>query len=491
MVSMKEKFGYGLGDTASNFIFQLIVNFLGIYYTDVYGLSPVVVGTLFAAVRLMDAFTDPLMGAFCDRFQSRWGKFRPWMLWLSVPFGAATILAFTVPEDSNVIYAYVTYAILMLFYTAVNIPYCALGGVISADPQERVSIQSWRFSLAMVGNIIVSSATMPMVEYFGAGDSKFGFQMAAVVFAIGAVILFTLCFYLTKERIEDKHAKREETVWQDLVALWNNDQWRLLALINLVLLVGVVMRGTMAPYFVKYVLGEESMVLTALLTLGSIGAVIGSMVAGQLSKRGEYLTFIWIALAQVGLLFFFFMLDMIGWELFAMSIIAGVIGTLVSMIIGRYQGKVGSLRIIFLLQGIGHIALFLVGSQNIEASFFFFILVMFLNQVGVPILWSMMADSVDYGQWKTGVRITGMNFSANLFALKIGVTIGGAGVGYILGWYGYVANEVQNSDALFGISLGFALIPGSCGFLIAVISLFYTLTEEKLRNIQAEIGISD
>lgn len=503
MVTIKEKIGYGLGDTASNFIFQLIVNFLAIYYTDAYGLSPAVVGTLFLAVRLMDAVTDPVMGAICDRLKTRWGRFRPWMLWLAVPFGASTVIAFSVPEDSNILYAYVTYAVLMLLYTAVNIPYCALGGVITADPQERVTIQSWRFSFAMIGNIAVSSATLPMRDYFGkipgcvvsettdCINKAAGYQGAAAVFAVIAILLFVLCFVWTKERVVAESRGEDASVFNDLSALWKNDQWRLLALMNLVLLIAVVMRGTMATYYVEYVLEESSTVLTALLTLGSIAAVIGSMVAGQVSQTVRLVAYATIGGVQILLLAFFYVLGLIGTDLFLVAIAAGIVGTAVSLLIGRYFNKVRSFTLVFVLYGLAHFALFYVGGSSISATFFFFSLVMFLNQVGVPILWSMMADTVDYGTWKTGDTITGMNFSANLFALKIGVAIGGAGAGYILEIFGYVANQVQTADAKFGIGLGFAVVPGVCGLLIALISRWYSLDEDRVRQIQAELGTSD
>jgi len=416
------------------------------------------------------------------------------------------VIAFSVPDDSNILYAYITYALLMLLYTAVNIPYCALGGVISSDPDERVTIQSWRFSFAMIGNIAVSSATMPMVDYFGrmpdaAGcvvtasenciDEVAGFQGAATVFAVAAVILFALCFLWTKERVQAPPRQSSDSVAADLKALWQNDQWRLLALMNLILLIAVVMRGTMAPYYVKYVLGEDNLVLSALLTLGSIAAVIGSMVAGQLSGKMRASALAALAGAQIGLLGFFYLLGYIGLDLFAVATAAGVVGTVVAMTIGRFCNKIQSFVLVFLLYGLCHFALFGLGPQGLDVSFFFFALVMFLNQVGVPILWSMMADSVDYGHWKTGHNITGMNFSANLFALKIGVMIGGAGVGIILDAFGYVANQVQSETALVGIGIGFAAIPGACGILIALIARLYKLDEDKVRQIQKDLGVGE
>lgn len=492
MVRLREKIGYGLGDTASNLVFQLIVNFLGYYYTDVYGLSPAMVGTLFAAVRVMDAVTDPLMGAICDRTKTRWGKFRPWMLWLSVPFGGAAVIAFTVPDlegGSKTLYAFATYAILMLLYTAVNIPYCALGGVISSDPKERVSIQSWRFALAMVGNVIVSATTMPLVAALGDGDQAKGFQLAIGLFAVAAVILFGLCFATTRERVHAADEARATTVLEDLKSLLRNDQWALLATINFVLLVGVIMRGTAVIYYVEYVLKMPEL-FTAYLTLGSIGAIVGSLVAGGMANGFRSPGLPLIAATQIGLLAVFWALGMIGLPLFLTATAAGVAGTAIAALIGRFLARIEAFGAIFVTQSLVHFALFFLGAENLYASVFLFILALFFNQVGVPMLWSMMADSVDYGQWKTGVRITGMNFSANLLALKLGVAAGGAATGWLLASYGYVANQEQTAEAMFGIALIFAVIPGVCGLIIAFVSRFYTLTDERTAQIQTEIGIT-
>jgi GPH family glycoside/pentoside/hexuronide:cation symporter len=257
-----EKIGYGLGDTASNIVFQVVINFLVYFYTDVYGISAAAVGTLMLVVRMFDAVTDPVMGGIADRTETRWGKYRPYLLWMALPYGILAVLAFTTPDfdqGAKLVYAYVTYALLMTVYTAINIPYSALGGVITADTQERTSVQSWRFALAMLGGALVAAATLPMVEFFGRGNEQKGFQMAMVVMSVVAVACFIACYALTHEREEIEQEEKQGIV-RDFVSLLANDQWRLIALITFLLLVSVAMRGGVTPFFVTYYLDKESLV---------------------------------------------------------------------------------------------------------------------------------------------------------------------------------------------------------------------------------------
>ena len=204
MVSVKEKIAYGLGDTASNIVFQSVMLFLSFFYTDIFGISPAIVGTLFLVVRIFDAVTDPLMGAMTDRTQTKYGKFRPYLLWLALPFGVISVLAFTTPdfsEQGKVIYAFVTYALLMIAYTAINIPYSALGGVITGDPKERVSVQSYRFVFGMLGGLIVTACTLPLVDWFGAGDKAKGYQLTIAAMSAVGVLMFLVCFACTEARL--------------------------------------------------------------------------------------------------------------------------------------------------------------------------------------------------------------------------------------------------------------------------------------------------
>lgn len=437
MLSIKEKIAYGLGDTASNIIFQTVMMFLLIFYTDVVGIPPEVVGTLFLAVRLIDAITDPLMGSFADRTQTRWGQFRPYLLWFALPFGAISILTFVTPDFSlsgKIIYASITYILLMLAYTAINIPYSALGGVLTNDPQERVSVQSYRFVFGMLGGLIVAALTLPLVEWFGNGDKALGYKMTMTAMSIFGVILFLLCFAGTKERINQPRSK-QSSYKEDLKLLWKNDQWRILCFVGVFLLTGQVLRATLAIYYVKYYLSAEQYI-TAFMTIGMIGSILGCALAQQLAKRvckiKAYIT-----------------LQLIAASLCVVS--------------------------------------YWVTSQQIILAFTLFFFWNFFLQMATPLLWSKMVDTIDYGHWKTGVRMNGTIFSAIVFFIKLGVALGGASAGWLLAYYGYQADIEQSSDTKHGILLSFTIFPAVGSLLVAWVMRWYILDDKMVQKIHQEL----
>ena len=442
MLSVREKIAYGLGDTASNIIFQSVMMFLLIFYTDVVGISPAVVGTIFLAVRMIDAITDPLMGAMADRTQTRWGQFRPFLLWLALPFGLISVLAFSAPdlsEQGKILYVIVTYVLLMLVYTAINIPYSALGGVLTADPQERVSVQSFRFVFGMLGGLIVAACTLPLVEYFGDGDNAKGYQSAMAAMSVFGVILFLLCFAGTKERVTpprfDDKAK-QSGFGEDLKALWQNDQWRILCIAGLCLLTGQVLRATLAVYYVKYFLGREDLI-TVFITLGMIGSIAGCAIAQPLAKR--------------------------------------------ICKIKAYIGLQSLAALICLLS-------YFVSNEQLMLAFALYFLWNFFLQMATPLLWAKMADTIDYGHWKTGVRITGMVYSAVVFFIKLGVAFGGALAGWLLAFYGYQADTEQTLQTQQGILLCFTVYPAIGSLLVAWVMRWYTLDDRKVKQIHLDLN---
>lgn len=441
MVSVKEKVAYGLGDTASNIVFQTVMLFLTFFYTDIFGLSPAFVGTMFLAVRVIDAITDPLMGAWADRTVSRHGKFRPYLLWFALPFGLISVLAFTTPdfsETGKMWYAFATYTLLMLVYTAINIPYCALGGVLTADPAERVSIQSYRFVFAMLGGVLVSACTLPLVDYFGAGDKAKGYQLTIAAMSVLGVVMFLLCFAGTKERLQPP-AATQGSLKRDFQALWQNDQWRVLSVAALFLLAGSVLRNTLAIYYVKYYLQLPDSI-TLFITLGMFGSIAGCIIAQPLSKK----------YCKVRLY--------IGIQLIAAA-----------LCIGSY---------------------FVAAEQSTLAFSLFILWNLFFN-AGTPLLWAKMADTVDYGQWKTGVRTTGMVYSSIIFFIKLGLAIGGAAAGWLLAGYGYQADVEQTATAKTGILLSFSIYPAFGSILVAVVMRWYILTNEKIAVISRDLARAD
>ncbi|NMH60879.1 glycoside-pentoside-hexuronide (GPH):cation symporter [Alteromonas ponticola] len=439
MVSAREKIAYGLGDTASNFIFQTVMLFLTFYYTDIIGLPPAAVGTMFLVVRAFDAITDPLMGALADKTNTRWGSYRPYLLWLALPFALCSILAFTspaLPEEGKMAYAFVTYALLMLMYTAINIPYSALGGVMSANPTERVSIQSYRFVFAMVGGLLVTTFTLPLVDFFGEGDQALGYQRTMMAMSVLGMILFLLCFAGTRERVRPTN-QGAASIREQLQALWYNDQCRVLCVVAVLLLTGMVLRNTLAIYYVKYVLQRPDDV-TLFVTAGMIGSIIGCALANPLAKKmckvRAYMVLQLIS-AVMCLLNYFVPADM--W--------------------------LGALGIHFLW------GLFL--------------------QMATPLLWAKIADVVDYGESKTGIRMTGITYSTVVFFIKVGLAVGGALAGWLLAFYDYQAN-VFEPDVANGIIVSFCIFPALASIAVAIIMRWYTLDSHKMESVQASLSLS-
>ena len=436
MVSVKEKIAYGLGDTASNIVFQTVMLFLSFFYTDIFGISPAVVGTLFLVVRIFDAVTDPLMGAMTDRTETKYGKFRPYLLWLALPFGVISVMAFTTPdfgEQGKVAYAFATYALLMIAYTAINIPYSALGGVITGDPKERVSVQSYRFVFGMLGGLIVTACTLPLVEWFGAGDKAKGYQLTIAAMSAVGVLMFLVCFAGTKERVAAP--KQDSTFKQDMASLWKNDQWRILSSVAFFVLIGMVMRNTLAIYYVKYFLLREDLI-TAFITLGMIGNIIGCAVAPSVVKR-----------------------------MCKIKVYTGVLFIAAVICVGSYWIQSDQLVLAFVVYFIGNVFL----------------------QMGTPLLWAKIADTVDYGQFKTGIRITGMTYSSVVFFIKLGLAVGGAIVGWLLAYYGYEADTTQSAEAVHGILLSFTIFPAVAFIIVSWVMSRYKLDDNRVAEIQRSI----
>ncbi|MBU0913077.1 MAG: glycoside-pentoside-hexuronide (GPH):cation symporter [Gammaproteobacteria bacterium] len=437
-ISVKEKIAYGLGDTASNIVFQTVMLFLAFFYTDIFGLSPAVVGTMFLLVRIIDAVTDPIMGAIADRTRTKYGKFRPYLIWMAIPFAGFSVLAFTTPDlsaDGKLVYAFVTYALLMIAYTAINIPYCALGGVMTDDPTQRVSIQSYRFVLAMLGGLLVTTLTLPMVDWLGEGDKAKGYQLTIAVMSLFGMLMFLLCFLGTKERVSPPPSQIS-ALKPELKSLWKNDQWRVLCAVVFFLLMLLVMRGTLSIYYVTYYLQREDLT-TAFVTTGMLGNIVGcasaQWVASRFHRVKAYITLQWIG-----------------------AFIAA-----------------GS---------------FFISPSQVELAFIAYFLWSVALQTATPLLWAKMADTVDYGQSKTGIRITGLVYSANLFFLKLGMAFGGAMAGWLLAFYGYQAGQVQDAESQFGILFSFTVIPAVASLVVAYLMKFYRLDDAAMKKIQQTLA---
>jgi GPH family glycoside/pentoside/hexuronide:cation symporter len=421
-----EKMGYGAGDAACNVVFQMAMTFLAYFYTDVFGIAPLAMGMLFLVKGVLAAVSDIVVGIVCDRTNTRWGKFRPYLLWMSVPYAVIAVMTFTTPDWSagaKLVYAYVTLSLLMIVYSCINVPYCALGAVMTTDPRERVSLNGYRFFLATAGGTLVVSTTLDLVEHLGAGDAQVGFQRTVVLLSTIAVAMFLACFLLTKERIQPP-SQTSARVWEDALSLLRNDQWIVVAVLNFTLFVALTIQDGAAVYYVTWYVGRPELI-GAFLTAGMVSSMLGSlfaeMLVASLSKRAAYT-----------------------W-----------------------------LQCLIVMVSIG---LFMVGPDQIVLMFVVYAVQQFLTQMASPVLWSMMADTTDYGESLTGRRTTGLAFSGMLFCLKAGMAVGGALLGWALAWLGYDSGAgAQSASAVTGIVVLFTVAPAVGHFLLIAVVQFYKL----------------
>ena len=415
---VREKIGFSLGDMAGNFVYQSVVLLLAFYYTDVFGLEATTVTTIFLAVRIFDALTDPLMGAIVDRTQTRWGKYRPYLLWLCVPYAVISIFVFTVPDfdpGGRTAYAFVTYGLLTLFFTATNIPYFALGSVITADPVERVSLNAYRFVAATTGGLLVTALLIPLADHLGGGDKAVGYRQAMTVMAGLSVVLFVTCFLTTRERVNPLKIEKPD-LKQDARFVFSNDQWRLLGAAILVLVVAQTVKATVAIYYLTYYANDAGHLVSWFLSLWMIGGIIGSALAAPVTRRfckKKTWTTLCLLSAALSASTYFIGADLL-FAILAMNFVVGLV-----------------------------------------------------NQMMAPLIFSTMADVVDYGELAFRRRLDGLISSATIFALKIGLAVGGALATFLLAKAGYESGGVaQDGGTVTGILVIFTLVP-AVGFVVA------------------------
>jgi len=424
-LSVREKVGYGIGDAAANFIFQTMIIFQLAFYTDTFGITAAAAGTLFLVVRVFDAAFDPLMGVIADRTNTRWGKFRPWILWTAVPFGIMGFLAFTTPDltpSGKLAYAYVTYILLMMVYSANNLPYSALSGVMTGDVVQRTSLSSYRMVFAMASQLVIQGLALPMVEKFGGGNDALGYKITMGIFSALAVVFFIITFATTRERVRPDPAQKS-SIRQDFADLLTNGPWKAMFALTTILFITLALRGGVMVYFFKYYVGREDMFsLFNVIGTGAtiIGVLLSKSVAERIGKRRLF--------------------------------ILGLLGTVV-------------FTAVFILLPPGNLPL-IIATEGLRQ---------FAYGFTIPLLWAMMADVADFSEWKNHRRATAVIFSAIIFALKAGLGIGGAIGGYLLEAYGYVPNAVQSEQALLGIRLTTSIYPAIGFLLCAVCLMFYRI----------------
>src|SRR5690606_10619234 len=455
-VTLKEKIGYGFGDAASSMFWKLFGMYLMFFYTDVFGLEAQVVGTMFLITRVWDSLFDPIIGAIADRTKSRWGKFRPYLLYVAVPFGVIGVFTFYTPsfnDSGKIIYAYATYSLMMIVYSVINVPYASLLGVMSSSPKTRSVLATYRMTFAYLGSFVTLLFFNPLVSYFSDNDiessnQQYGWVMAASVVAVSAVILFFLCFLWTKERVvafSDDHSSLKE----DVKNLLRNMPWWILLGAGVFTLVFNSVRDGAALYYFKYYVEEDlfdhikifqiPFVLSGLyFSIGQLANLVGVIIAAPLSNR-----------------------------------------------IGKKNTFIGSMLIAFM----GSIFFYWIPRDGVFEIFTLQILISCCAGIVFPLLWSMYADCVDYSEYKTGRRATGLIFSSSSMSQKLGWAFGSALTGWLLGYFGFQANTIQSDDTLNGIRMFLSFFPAIGALLSAIFVFFYPLDEARVIVISENLNL--
>ncbi|MDA3879677.1 MAG: MFS transporter [Prolixibacteraceae bacterium] len=447
-VSLKEKIGYGFGDAASSMFWKIFTFYLAIFYTDVFGISAAAAGTMFLVTRIWDTANDPIMGIIGDRTKTKWGKFRPYLLWVAVPFAIIGVLLFTTPNlgaTGKLIYAYVTYTLMMMAYTAINVPYASLLGVMTANTEDRTSLASYRMVFAFGGSLLVVAIYQPLADMFqGIVSTSAAFQLTMVVIGAIAVLFFFFTFSWTRERIKPLKSQ-QSNLKKDFKDLLSNIPWFVLLGAGVMTLIFNSVRDGVAMYYFKYYIVDETAVAISKMTftystlylfLGQATNMVGVIMAKPISARlGKRKTFMYAMLGAAILSALFY-----------------------------YSGK-EAVVMVYVLQA----------------------LVSFCAGIIFPLLWSMYADTADYSEYKTGRRATGLVFSASSMTQKLGWTLGGSITMWLLAFYGFKANVQQTPETIDGIKYMISYVPAVGALISAAFIFFYKLDDKTMKHIELEL----
>ncbi len=436
-LSFKEKVGYSLGDTASHFVWDMVGFWLLFFYTDVYGISAAAAGTIMLVARFWDMAIDPIIGVVSDRTNTRWGKFRPYILFGAIPYAILAILTFTTPnfgELGKIIYAGATYVLLMTAYATINLPYSALGAVMTDDTYERAGLNTYRFIAGFSGQFIVTGLALTLAKFFGNGNKAQGFQYTVFLFAALSLVFFFITFQTTKERVQPPKAQKN-SLKEDFRNLFKNQAWVILALVGIISFIMFAMQNAAIAYYFKYYLGKEDNV-QIFNVVGTVALIVALPLSKPLAKR-----------------------------------------------FGNKNVFIGS----SLISGLFFILIYLARVQDITSIYVFNIIAKMAYAPAVPLLWTMIADSADYGEWKSGRRSTGLYFSAAVFAQKAGWGIGAAIAGWILTLSQFVPNVPQTDTAITGIKLLVSVIPGILYMSCAIFMIFYKIDKQTTDQMKIDL----
>lgn len=443
-LSVLEKVGFGAGDAAVNVVWSSMALILTFFYTDVFGLKVEHLGMLIFLPRMIDAFADVAMGVITDAYTTRFGRYRPYLLYGAVPFGVAVMIVFTTPDlayAGKLAWAYGSYTLLMLVFTSVTIPYISLPGVITDDPQDRLSANGYRLFFAKVAALAVTTFVPLFAARWGDAEKARGYQVAMALMAVVATALFLFCFFTTTEHV--KHQIDRKPLPVQLALLLRNDQWLILAAVCIIGTIGYVVRGSVALFYAKYYLRGSEGVQSLFITIGVVGNILAMVASTWITKR-------------------FCKIQLFRWTQVA----------------------------VFALSAILYFAV-RPGDTALAVGLFF--LIQFVVDLHAPVFWSAISEAVDYGEIKSGRRVAGLAFGGISWCQKMGMSLAGLIVGGLLTHYGYVADVVQSAFTLNGIALLLTLIPGAFHLVMGLLMFRYRITDryyESMKETHALVPVA-
>lgn len=438
-LSWRERIGYGVGDTGFNFYWTNLSAFLLFFYTEVFGITAAIAGTMMMIVKCINAFTDAGLGAIADRTQTRYGKYRPFLMWGAVPLCLSAVLLYTTPNlgtQGKAVWAFATYLLMITCYTVVSIPYSALSGVITANPGERDKINSARFVGGYLGAALVTWGTQKLVKIFGQGDDMLGWQLTMLFWGVAASILFCITFFNTRERVAAV-ATAPPRILDDLKDLISNVPWITVFVLNLMVMVLLTLRTSTTLYYFKYYVGKPDF-------------------------SAQFL------------------------PIFMLSAVAGAFTTPFFL---RFFEKKTLLLLLMFATGVCSLAFYFVPPDGIVCMVILQVCIGFALGVKPPLTFSMLADTADFNEWKHGRRATAMTFAAGVFSQKLGSVLATLVITAIFTALGYQANQVQTSESLRGIVFLMSVIPASLAFLSMFVLVFYTLDKTTMTQIQSDLAM--
>jgi GPH family glycoside/pentoside/hexuronide:cation symporter len=464
---LREKIGYGFGDFASVLFWQSITMNMMFFYTDVFKIAEttkaaVVAGTMIMTSRLFDAVIDPIIGMTADRTETRWGKFRPYLLWMSLPLAISAVLTFSTPDlgpSGKIVYAYLTLFLFMACYAGINIPYSSLLGVLTPDPTQRTSASSFKFTFAYISGMTVSATSLLLAKHFGNGvDTRDpgGWTKTIMLYGIVAIVFFTLTFLLTKERVRPPKSQKT-SVKRDLTDLVTNVPWIVLLFATISMIMFVASRIGVTNYYFKYYITNYSEV--------THNTINYSFLSWNFTWGFEEVATVFNTLGQG----------------------CAILGALLVPLLTARIGKKNSFLLLFAIAIVSTAVFYFLTPQDLTLIFLFQITGSLSGGPLSPVIWAMYADTADFSEWKRGRRATGLVFSASATCQKVGWAIGALFTGALLSSYGFIADKAQSLEVSHLLTMLMSIIPSAFGLISVILILFYKLDEKTMKQIQTDL----